>query len=185
MNKFMKKIVLTSVLLTAFGGGIWYYTAHVRTPIYDFDFAQDIESVLAMFKEDWYWLDASHDQYAPDYIIYKFKNRTPHISPLHTGTMRIKALREQGQLAGFITYHKEGADVGRILYLDVKPAMRGKRYGEVLVRYAVDDLISMGSKKIRLVTRTDNLAAQKLYNRAGFDETSRNGGFVNFEYTVK
>jgi len=185
MNKMMKQIVLASVLVTAFGGGIWYYTSAARTPIYDFEFTRDTEPILEMFKKDWYWLDASHDQYAPEYIVYKLKNRTPHINPLYTGSMRIKVLREQDQLVGFITYHKEAADSGRILYLGVKSEMRGKRYGEQLVHYAIDDLIRMGSKKIRLVTRTDNEAAQKLYKRVGFLETSRSDGFVNFEYMVR
>ncbi len=158
MNKMMKRIMLASALCITLGAGVWYYSSSVRTPIYDFEFARDTEPILAMFKEDWYWLDASHENYAPEYILYKLKNRTPHINPLYTGSMRIKVLREQDQLVGFITYHKEGADSGRILYLGVKAAMRGKRYGELLARYAIDDLISMGSKKIRLVTRTDNLA---------------------------
>lgn len=185
MNKITKKIILASVIVAAFGGGIWYYSSRVQTPIYDFDFTRDTEPILDMFKKDWYWLDASRDEYAPEYVIYKLKNRTPHINPLYTGTMRIKVLRENNQLVGFITYHKEGADSGRILYLGVHAEMRGKRYGELLARYAIDDLIAMGSKKIRLVTRTDNLAAQKLYTRLGFVETSRSDGFVSFEYIVK
>lgn len=185
MNKIMKKIILASVVLTAFGGGIWYYTSRTHTPIYDFDFSRDTDSILDIFKKDWYWLDASRDEYTPEYIVYKFKNRTPHINPLYAGTMRIKVLRDNDQLVGFITYHKEGADAGRILYLGVKSTMRGKRYGEVLARYAMDDLITMGSKKIRLVTRTDNQAAQKLYKRLSFVETSSSDGFVSFEYIVK
>ncbi len=185
MNKMMKRIILVSVCVIALGTGAWYYTSRVQTPISDFEFSRDTDSVLEMFKEDWYWLDASYENYTPEAIIYKFKNRTPHINPLYTGTMRIKVLREQDQLVGFITYHKENADYGRILYLSVKSSMRGKRYGEKLARYAIDDLIAMGSKKIRLVTRTDNEAAQKLYKRLGFKETSRSDGFVSFEYMVR
>lgn len=185
MNKMMKRIILATTCVVALGAGAWYYTSRVQTPIYDFEYSRDTESILEMFKKDWYWLDASFEHYTPEAIIYKFKNRTPHINPMYAGTMRIKVLREQDQLVGFITYHKEGADSGRILYLSVKSEMRGKRYGEVLARYAIDDLIAMGAKKIRLVTRTDNEAAQKLYKRLGFVETSRSDGFVNFEYLVK
>jgi ribosomal protein S18 acetylase RimI-like enzyme len=183
MNKSIKRIALISVLCAGMVSGVWYYASHMRTPVSDFEFTRDIDHVLTMFKDDWYWLDASRDQFEKDYVVYKFKNRAQQLNPLYNGSMRIKVIREDNQLAGFITYHKEGADGGRILYLDVKPAMRGKRYGEILMRYAMDDLIRMDAKKIRLVTRTDNLAAQKLYNRVGFVETSSSDGFVNFEYT--
>ena len=184
MNKFKKRIVFAGLMFAALGGA-WYYTSHVHKPIYDFEFAHDINAVLSMFKEDWYWLDASRDEFESDYVTYKFKNKNPHLNPLTAGSMRIKVVREHDQTVGFITYHKEGADAGRILYLEVQKDFRRKQYGKMLVRHAMDDLIAMGSKKIRLVTRTDNLAAQKLYKSVGFVETSRSDGFVSFEYIVK
>ena len=149
MNKIMKKIILASVVLTAL---VVVYGTTRRVHRHQFMILillVNTQPILDMFKKDWYWLDASYEHDTPEAIIYKLKNRTPHINPLYTGTMaHKKVLRENNQLVGFITYHKEGADSGRILYLGVNILkMRGKRYGEVLARYALNDLIAMGSKE--------------------------------------
>ena len=99
------------------------------------------------------------------------------------GRLRIKVLREHDAFVGFTAYYMKTSDLGLLLFLAVNPEFRGKGYGDMLTRYALNDLIRVGAKRIRLVTRTCNIPAQKLYKRVGFKETSRDDeGFVYFEY---
>lgn len=176
-----KKRHISAAIFTLFiGAGIFYYLSIPCGPIYDFDPARDTQDILQVFERDWYWL-VSSDDYSPEFTL---KYRAPSRNPLYIGRLRIKVLRENDDFVGFTAYYMKTSDLSFLLFLAVNPEFRGKGYGDALTRYALNDLISMGTKRIRLVTRTDNIPAQKLYSRMGFRETSRNDeGFVYFEYT--
>ncbi|HRN78239.1 MAG TPA: GNAT family N-acetyltransferase [Candidatus Dependentiae bacterium] len=192
MNKLMKKIIIAASLIGIAGVG-YYYVQHQskpqqvleQGPFYTYDEARDLESILKLFQENWYWLIASRPDYSREYAEYFFKYRAPTRNPLHAGILQIKVLRVDNQLAGFTAYYKENPQVGILLFLAVDPIFRGKGYGEQLARFAVNDLIAQGAKKIQLVTRTVNFAAQKIYKRLGFQEVYRDDeGYVYFEYMV-
>lgn len=169
-----------AIFTMSLGAGIFYYLSIPRGPIYDFDPARDTQDILQVFERDWYWL-VSSDDYSPEFML---KYRAPGRNPLYIGRLRIKVLRENDAFVGFTAYYMKTSDLGFLLFLAVDPEFRGKGYGDTLTRYALNDLIRMGTKRIRLVTRTDNIPAQKLYSRMGFRETSRDDeGFVYFEYT--
>ena len=169
-----------AIFTMSLGAGIFYYLSIPRGPIYDFDPARDTQDILQVFERDWYWL-VSSDDYSPEFML---KYRAPGRNPLYIGRLRIKVLRKKDAFVGFTSYYMKTSDLGFLLFLAVDPEFRGKGYGDTLTRYALNDLIRMGTKRIRLVTRTDNIPAQKLYSRMGFRETSRDDeGFVYFEYT--
>jgi len=72
-----------------------------------------------------------------------------------------------------------------LLFLAVGQEFRGKGFGEQLVRYVLKEFSNMGASRVRLVTRTTNFPAHRLYNRIGFHEVERReDGFVYFEYNV-
>lgn len=170
---------IMSVLL---GAGIFYYFSLVQGPIYDFDPSRDTQEILNIFDRDWYWLVASErDEYSPEFTL---KYRAPNRNPLYLGRLRIKVLREQSTFVGFAAYYMKTPDHGQLLFLAVNPEFRGRGYGEKLTRFALDELIRMGAKRVELSTRTDNISAQNLYKRIGFKETWRDDeGFMYFEYT--
>ncbi len=174
-------------IITALSGlislGMWYiyYSAIPQGPIYDFNEQRDTHDILTIFKRDWYWLVASED-YSPEFML---KYRAPNKDPRYLGRLHIKVYREHDAFVGFIAYYMKTFYEGFILFLDVLPAFRGKRYGEQLVHHALDDLKRQGASKVQLVTRTNNTAAINLYKRINFYETSRDDAFVYFEKLIK
>jgi ribosomal protein S18 acetylase RimI-like enzyme len=153
--------------------------------IYEYNESRDLESILKLFQDNWYWLIASLPEYSRDYAEYFFKYRSPNKNPLYAGRLHIKILRKNNEFIGFTAYYKQNPQVGILLFLAVDSAFRGKGYGDQLARYAVDDLIRLGVKRVQLVTRTVNFAAQKIYKRLGFKEMYRDDeGYVYFEYDV-
>ncbi len=180
---WIKKLVLVIAVFTGVGAGVFVYYKHPlfqrsQGPIYDFDESRDTQPILAIFKTDRYWLLANPET-SPEAML---KYRTPHPQdPFYTGKLYIKVLRENNQFIGFVTYYKETFKDWRLLFLAIKPEMRGKHYGEKLMEYAFADMKKLGATKVILTTRTENFRAQKLYTRLGFTEYARDDGYVHFE----
>jgi len=66
---------------------------------------------------------------------------------------------------------------GELLRLGVRPALRGKGWGRVLLLGVLERLRAAGARRITLEVRAGNAAAQALYRAAGFRETSRRRGY--------
>ena len=184
-NKSMTRIKTTVALLSIMvGAGIAYYVSQAREtgPIYDFNESRDADAVHKIFKDDWYWL--SNREYDVQNIDFVLKTHSPNeYEPRYYGKMDIKVLREDDTVIGFITYYMVNFYEGKILFLAINPDFRGKRYGEPLLKYAINDFFNnRGASVVRLVTRVDNAPARKLYTRIGFQETGidEEDGFVHF-----
>jgi len=181
-QKSWKKLtIFAGITATVLSAGILYYAFAPRGPIYDFDPARDTQEILAIFEHNWHWLISS-DDYSPEFML---KHRAPSKDPLYVGSLHIKVLREQNKLAGFTAYYMKKKGLGQLLFLAVGQEFRGKGYGEQLVQYVLKDFADMGASCVRLVTRTTNFPAHRLYNRIGFHEIKpHEDGFVYFEYDV-
>lgn len=181
-KKHIKKLLVwSSILGSVLGVAILFYFWVPRGPIYNFNAERDTQDILQTFDRDWEWLVASsRDEYSPEFIL---KYRTPNRNPIYLGRLRIKVMRQEGKYAGFVAYYMKTSDIGFILFLAVHPDFRNKGYGEQLARYALNDLVREGAKRVTLVTRTDNYPAQRVYNKLGFNEILRDEeGFVYFDY---
>lgn len=179
MNKNIKRLLLLVFCATGIAAfPIWYYVVQKSDLIYEFDARRDTQDIVNLFRKNHYWLTASVE--SP--IEYALKYRAADRSPLSMGRLNIKVLRDKGMFVGFTAYFKETPTEGKILFIAIDEQMRGRRYAEVLMRYAIKDLIQKGSMLIRLLTRVDNLSAQKLYVRLGFIETFRDETFVWYVY---
>jgi ribosomal protein S18 acetylase RimI-like enzyme len=159
--------------------GLWL-SKKPATPIIDFNDARDTKEILKIFERDRYWLLASED-YSPEFML---KYRAPNQDIKYMGRLHIKVWWEQDKFVGFSAYYMKTPTDGFLLFLDVNPEFRGKDkgYAEKLVKYVLGQLRSMGAEQVQLCTRTDNMRAQKLYNRVGFYEISRDNGFMYFQY---
>lgn len=178
-GSWIKKVALTG-MFACLGGGIayWYVQTTQCTMIQDFNEARDLPEILKAFERDRYWLTANPDS-RPDIL---FKERTPNVYKPHLyGTLNIKVLWEQDKFVGFVTYYKKNFYEGKILFIDVNPGFRGKRYGQKLLEYAFDDFKSQGIKVVGLVTRPSNHRAIKLYKRIGFVQTKIDDTYVWFK----
>lgn len=177
--------VVLLLCIALFGAtGTWYFLNQQRGPIYEFTVDRDREGILDIFKNNWYWLIADGDTYDPEFMM---KYHAPNsYDPYYVGKLKIKVIRDtcdgKDTFIGFTTYYMLSPGLGRIQFVAVRPEFRGKRYGEKLTEYALNDLKKMGAKKVKILTRTDNTAALKLYNRVGFKETGRDDKYVNLEY---
>ena len=144
--------------------------------VYDFDSGRDTAGIMQNFKEDFYWLSA-----VPDFDVpYMLQTHSPNKNPEYYGKLRIKVIRDMGQTAAFTTYYKLTPETGWIQFVSVNRRFRGKGYGKKLVDYAVKDLFKMGCKEVKLVTRTNNLWSQRIYDRYGFIQYKRDNGFVDY-----
>lgn len=184
--KITKKLILgCGIILAVCGAGFsYYYFSIPRGPIYEFSPKRDTQDIVNLFEQERYWVTAVPDS-SPEFML---KYRMPYKNPLYTGKLRIKVLRENNKFVGFITYYMDALDknVGHIFIMAVDPAFRGKSYGKKLLEFALNDLKSLGAKIVKLVTRTTNVPAQKLYSSAGFTETQRTeDGFVYYEYNFR
>lgn len=173
-------IVMLSIVL---GAGIaHYYSANKSaSPISDYDDVRDGVQVRKIFKDDWYML--SNREHNPEQLNFVLQTHSPNeYEPRYFGKMTIKVLREKDNVVGFITYYMLNFYEGKILFLAISPEFRGQRQGEKLLRVAVDDLFAHGATLVRLVTRTENISAQKLYKRFGFEQVPpwEDEGFVHF-----
>lgn len=181
MNKnitITKKIILTTlVALIALGGLSYYYVSHKSTNssqsteqegISDYQEARDRQDILNMFVgDDRYWLLSSEDYDTEFMLDYK----APSKDPMYVGKAIIKVLRENGKFAGFTLYYKSTITEGHILFIAVKKEFRGKGNAQKLVKYAFDDLVRLGAKRVWLLTRAQNYPAQAVYKKAGFEVT--------------
>lgn len=184
LTSHTKKIILsvgiTVAACSGLGIGIYNYYRHAipQDNIYDFDSTRDTQAIMNIFHQNWYWLLASPES-SPAFMI---KHRTYDTNPIHFGSLHIKVLRENDQLAGFTAYYMETSTQGRLLFLAVDHAFRGKGYGKILAQRAMKELFAMGADHIALWTRVSNLPAQKIYKELGFQEMFDDNGYLYFEY---
>jgi ribosomal protein S18 acetylase RimI-like enzyme len=168
---------LIILILIAFGGGIYYYHSN-KCNLCDFDPINDRATLISLFKNNKYWL-TTNDDYN---IEHMFDTKSPNdYQPEYVGKLHIKVARIHGDPIGFVAYYKKKFYEGFILFLAIDEKYRGKGYATKLLKYAINALFKDHALVVRLVTRTDNHAAMKVYKRAGMHEIKRTNGFVYFE----
>ena len=87
---------------------------------------------------------------------------------------------EPEQIAGFAiagTLRRQGALLGRLITLDVRPEMRRRRVGGALLEAAEERLRAAGATGLLLEVAVDNESAQAFYQRHGFEQTGRIRGY--------
>ncbi|OQA35947.1 MAG: TDP-fucosamine acetyltransferase [Candidatus Dependentiae bacterium ADurb.Bin331] len=183
---FNRKSILffvCSLLLICSAGTVGYFYYVQRPQILEFDEQRDTPFILDIFNNDWYWLVSEYStEFSPQYMLHY---RASSKAPENIGNLTIKTMYIKNEPVGFVAYYKKNFYEGYILFLALLKKFRSKGYAYQLLSQAIEDLKSRFVTKIRLVTRTINTPAIKLYTRAGFKETSRDDdGFVYFQYTV-
>ena len=77
-------------------------------------------------------------------------------------------LDDQADMGGYVTFTQESSEVARIGLIAVEESVRGRGGGRMLLNAAMSAAAELGAKKIRVATQGTNLAALKLYEKAGF-----------------
>lgn len=167
--------------------GFWWITqAKDEFKIVPFVYERDAQDIFDMFDKNWYWLmPTPKETYSPHYLPYVFKYRAPSALPMNRGLLQVHVIRQNNKVIAFTAFYKKSKTVGQLLFVAVDSEFRKKGLGEKLVAFALDALKKQDIETITLITRTDNLSAQRLYTRSGFQESHRDGeGFMYFSYTI-
>ena len=175
------KIFLLILGVAALGGSLWYYKSHTSEGVYDYDPTLDRAFIINLFKNDMYWLisDYSAKDYSVERMLdYKASSRET------SGDLILKTYRVKGQPVGFTAYYIQELFIGRILFVSVDKAFRSKGYARKMVNYVIADLKKRGVRIIRMITRTDNIPAQKLYKSIGFKEFWTDGAYMMLEKEI-
>jgi len=151
-----------------------------NTTLCDFDHNYDTQPILELFEQNWNRLIEGNDKSLPPFML---KHMTHDTNPDNFGSLHIKVLRENSNLAGFVAYYIEKPQEGQILLLAVGDNFRGKGYGKILMKYAMQDLLSKGVDCISLWTDPDNIPAHHIYKDLGFKgKLNPHNGHTQFIY---
>lgn len=103
-------------------------------------------------------------------------------------------VKTNGEIIGFaigLVNQYDGMKIGHIVTIDVPPDHRRKGIGMTLLRSIEQEFKNIGVKVSYLEVREDNLAAMRLYRKAGYVEVerlenyySRGGHGVRLEKTL-
>ncbi len=77
------------------------------------------------------------------------------------------AVRERQVIGAAVVFYRRGSDIARLYSIAVAASERGAGTGSVLLSAVERAARRRGSRRLRLEVRADNLAAQRLYERAG------------------
>jgi ribosomal protein S18 acetylase RimI-like enzyme len=165
-----------------FGGLAAYYClCYEQGPIFMFRPSRDLGQMVELFEKNRTWL--TYQKYSDPAFL--FVNKTPSYRDARLmGRMDTKVYRLGDDLVGYVCYYKDLDDKGKILFLVVDEKYRGKRYAQELLQAAIDDFKKYGLTYAYLITRNDNIRAQKAYKRMGFFETERDDTYVTFGYKI-
>ena len=72
------------------------------------------------------------------------------------------------EAGGYVTFSQESSEIARIGLIAVEESLRGRGGGRILLDAAMSAAAESGAKKIRVATQGTNVAALKLYEKAGF-----------------
>jgi len=81
---------------------------------------------------------------------------------------------------GLYQYNRDAQEAVWVSWFCVDPKMRGKGIGQKLIEHTICLAVQYGFRRVRLYTSTDpnEEAAQRLYEKNGFKEISRENGLL-------
>lgn len=180
-NKF-KNIIYGIIAASIFATTTIYYL-HEKTGSYIVDYqpSRDRDFILSMLNKNWHIL-VDNPTFSMEYIL---DNRRPSPSDADSQKFENISVAYNGcEPTGFITYHMKNFYEGSIHLVAVDEKYRGQGIAANLVNEAIKKFKSLGAKKVSLLTREENLTAQKLYTKLGFKEIKRAHASVYYEYKL-
>lgn len=148
-----------------------------------FDPTHDTQPIINIFNKNWDFLVGYHvdmNDFSPQHWL-DYHHNNPHI-------YGINVLRINNEFVGFIAYHiknLKNSPYGWIDAVAIENNFRNKGYGKILVKNVIEQLYTMGTRSIGLVTQINNIPAQHLYEAIGFKKTMCEDDQILFEYPEK
>lgn len=98
----------------------------------------------------------------------------------YPGNVGVAAVDEAGRIVGFAIagrQKRQGAVLGRLITIDVDPALRRRGVGHMLLDEMERQLREQNAAAVLLEVAVDNSGAQAFYERHGFRRTGRIPGY--------
>lgn len=185
MNFVWKKkyTVVTGILVVLFasltGFGLWWHQRTAQQVIMPYAAERDREAIVKLFKDNWYWLIPEETPFSVEY--YLDHKNPDQAGNGEDGVAAIFVYRFRNQTIGMVSFYPMSFYRGRLHFIVLDKAFRGRGISDTLLQYALDQMKQRGFTVVELITRVDNISAQKLYQRFGFKEFYRDNRFVRFE----
>ena len=87
------------------------------------------------------------------------------------------ATRERRVVGAAVVFFRRGSDIARLYSIAVAPNQRGNGLGEALLVRVAHSARRRGDRRLRLEVRSDNHAAQRLYERLGYRHFGAHSGY--------
>lgn len=140
---------------------------------------RDRQDIIDLFYRNLDWLTTNRD-YSAEFML---DTHSPNdYESRYFGKFNIKVLRHDNAFVGFVGYYMKNFYEGTVVFLAIHEDFRGKHYGELLLRDAIDELKKQGASVITLLTWLHNKRSRALYERVGFVETSRSDTIIYYRY---
>lgn len=87
------------------------------------------------------------------------------------------ATRERRVVGAAVVFFRRGSDIARLYSIAVAAGERGNGLGEALLMRVAHSARRRGDRRLRLEVRSDNQAAQRLYERLGYRHFGSHSGY--------
>lgn len=170
--------LITSLTVLGFGSGLVWYLKSKHEGIVPYEASRDQAAIVTLFKDNWYWLIPEETAFSvEDYLTH----RSPDQGIGEDGSAVIFVYQIHNKTVGMVSYYPMSFYKGRLHFIVVDKGFRGRGISDKLLQYVLDQMKQRGFSIVELITRVDNIPAQKLYQRFGFKEFFRDNRFVRFE----
>jgi ribosomal protein S18 acetylase RimI-like enzyme len=133
----------------------------------------DQKAVLNMLYDNWFWLIEGECRKED----YDFKKQLDEkrTDSCNGEELNIKVITVDGMVAGYSTYHRYFDDkIIKIQFLCIEKKYRRMHLAEKLVKNVIEEIFSKDEvEMIILTTRSENIRAQNLYKKLGFEEIQK------------
>jgi ribosomal protein S18 acetylase RimI-like enzyme len=176
-KKYTLIACVTALVIAGTGLGLWWRSVSRAEHVVPYVAERDREAIITLFKDNWYWLIPEETPFSIEYYLdHKTADQDGE-----EGSSTIMVYRADDKTIGMISYYPMSFYKGRLHFIVVDKAYRGRGISDTLVQNALDAMKKRGFTIVELITRVDNIPAQKLYVRFGFKEFYRDNRFVRFE----
>lgn len=175
-------IISTLIVSVGVALGVLWYSQAQREQVVPYDAHKDRAALIQLFKDNWYWLIPEETPFSIEYYL---DHKTPDQLVGDDESVSIDVYRVDGKTVGMVSYYPMSFYKGRLHFIVIDKAFRGRGISDKLMHHALDAMKKRGFTIVELITRVDNIPAQKLYFRFGFKEFYRDNRFVRFEKELK
>jgi ribosomal protein S18 acetylase RimI-like enzyme len=184
-NKKISSIIAALVISVMAGVGsyVFWFKADRCNGVVAYQAHRDKAVVKKIFKDNLHWVvnGPNYQNYDVDFML---DNHASAFDPINKRNLIFNVYCAQGRTVGFEAHFIKSFLKGYILFMVVDQAERGKGYAIALLKNAIEQIAKAGCSIVELVTGVDNIPAQKLYEKVGFVETSRDNDVIHYEYRI-